>query len=109
MKKTLVILVALCAAGLLSARAADVKENWKSNCLKCHGETGDGKTTMGGKLKIRDLTDAKVQESMKDEEMTKAIKDGVKKGDETPMKAFGDTLKDDEIKELVKFVRGLKK
>lgn len=109
MKRTLVILVAVCAAGFLSASAADVKENYTKNCVKCHGEDGAGKTKMGEKLKVKDYTDAKVQAGMKDAEMTKKIKEGVKEGDSTKMKAFGDTLSDDEIKALVAHVRSLKK
>ena len=41
--------------------------------------------------------------------MTKAIKEGVKDGEKTKMKGFGDTLSDDEIKALVKYVRDFKK
>ena len=33
---------------------------------------------MGEKLGIKDYTDAKVQDAMKDEDMIKAIKEGVK-------------------------------
>ena len=109
MKKSLVILVAISAAGFLSANAADVKENWAKNCVKCHGEDGAGKTKMGEKLKIKDLTDAKLQASLKDEEMTKAIKEGVKEGDTIKMKGFADDLSADEVKALVAQVRSLKK
>ncbi len=109
MKKPLVLLLTVCAVGAWSARAADVKENWTKNCLKCHGEDGAGKTKMGEKLKIRDLTDPKVQASLKDADMIKAIKEGVKEGDTTKMKAFGDVLSDDEIKALVAHVKSLKK
>jgi mono/diheme cytochrome c family protein len=109
MKKLLVCTLAFLAAGAVTVRAADAKENWTSNCVKCHGAEGKGDTTMGKKLGIKDYTDAKVQAALKDEEMTKAIKDGVKDGDTTKMKGFGDTLKDDEIKALVAYVRGLKK
>jgi mono/diheme cytochrome c family protein len=41
--------------------------------------------------------------------MTKAIKEGVKDGEKTKMKAYGETLSDDEIKALVKYVRDFKK
>ena len=58
---------------------------------------------------VKDYTDAKVQDDLKDDEMTKAIKDGVKDGDKTKMKGFGDVLSDDEIKALVKFIRDFKK
>ncbi len=109
MKKSLVLFVAVCALGWTSANAADVKENWAKNCAKCHGEDGAGKTKMGEKLKVRDFADAKVQASLKDEKMAKAIKEGVKDGDTTKMKAFGDVLSDDEIKALVAYVHTLKK
>jgi cytochrome c553 len=109
MKKLMLVSVALLIAGVVSVRAADAKENWEKNCKKCHGADGKGKTTMGEKLKIKDYTNAKVQEDMKDEKMIKAIKDGVKDGETPKMKAFGETLSDDEIKALVKYVRDFKK
>ena len=109
MKKLIVCTMALLVAGAVSVRAADAKDNWDKNCKKCHGEDGTGKTKMGEKLGVKDYTDAKVQAGMKDEEMTKAIKEGVKDGETTKMKAFGDALSDDEIKALVKYVRDFKK
>jgi mono/diheme cytochrome c family protein len=103
--------VALLIAGAVSVRAADAKENYEKNCAKCHGEDGKGKTKMGEKLGVKDYTDPKVQDEMKDAEMFKAIKEGVKEkdSDKTKMKAFGETLSDDEIKALVAYVRAFKK
>jgi mono/diheme cytochrome c family protein len=109
MKKLIIFSMALVIAGAVSARAADAKENWDGKCKVCHGPDGKGKTKMGEKLGIKDYTDPKVQEAMKDEVMTKAIKEGVKEDDKPKMKAFGETLSDDEIKALVKYVRDLKK
>ncbi len=109
MKKLLIFSVALLAAGALSAHAADAKETWEKNCAKCHGPDGKGDTKMGKKLEVKDYTDAKVQAGMKDEEMVKAIKEGVKSGDTTKMKGFGDTLSDDDIKALVGYIRSFKK
>lgn len=109
MKKSTAIILALLVGGAVSVRAADAKENWEKNCAKCHGEDGAGKTKMGGKLGVKDYTDAKVQAEMKDDAMAKAIKDGTKDGDTVKMKAFGDVLSADEIKALVAYVRGLKK
>ena len=109
MKKLIVMSLALLVAGAVTVRAADAKENWEKNCTKCHGPDGKGQTVMGKKLNLKDYSDAKVQEDMKDEAMTKAIKDGVKDGEKTKMKGFGDVLSDDEIKALVKYVRDFKK
>jgi cytochrome c553 len=50
-----------------------------------------------------------VQEAMKDDKMTKSIKEGIKDGDTTKMKGYADALSDDEIKALVAYVRAFKK
>ena len=114
MKKTLLLITLFGLAAALSAKAADAKENYDNLCAKCHGAEGKGDTKMGQKLGAKDLTDAKVQADMKDEDAAKAIKDGIKDADgKTKMKAFvtgADTpLSDDEVKALVTYVRGLKK
>ena len=63
---------------------------------------------MGQRLGVKDFTDAKVQADLKDDAMTKAIKEGMKNADgKTLMKPF-DTLTDDEVKALVAYVRSLK-
>ena len=100
--------VAACAAMVMTASAADVKENWEKSCTKCHGADGKGDTKMGKKLEIKDFTDAKVQASLKDDAMLKAIKEGVKDGDKTRMKAV-EGLSDEEMKALVVYVRAFKK
>jgi cytochrome c553 len=108
MKKAMLITVAACAAMVVSASAADVKENWAKSCAKCHGPDGKGDTKMGKKLEIKDFTDAKYQASLKDEAMFKAIKEGVKDGETVRMKAV-EGLSDEEMKALVAYVRTLKK
>src|SRR3974377_1378739 len=107
--KRMIVTVAVLAAALVTVSAADVKENWDKACAKCHGPDGKGDTKMGKKLEINDFTDAKYQESLKDDAMAKAVKEGVKDGDKTRMKAYGETLSDAEIKDLVAFVRKFKK
>ena len=104
MKKLVIVSMALLIGGAVTVRAAEAKENWDKYCTKCHGPDGKGKTPMGKKFDIKDYSDAKVQEGLKDEEKAKAIKEGKGK-----MKAFGENLSDDEIKAMVKYVRGLKK
>ena len=108
MKKAMLITVAACAAMVVSASAADVKENWDKNCAKCHGPDGKGDTKMGKKLEIKDFTDAKVQAALKDDAMLKAIKEGVKDGEKVRMKA-AEGLSDEEMKALVTYVRAFKK
>jgi len=110
MKKLTVMAFVGLVAAAMSLNAADVKENWAKHCAKCHGEDGKGQTKMGAKLKAKDYTDAAVQAKMKDEEMFKATKEGVKTPDgKVQMKGFADVLSDDEIKALVKHIRTYKK
>jgi mono/diheme cytochrome c family protein len=109
MKTIAIITVSLLAASAISVRAADAKANWDANCAQCHGKDGSANTKMGKQLNARDLTDPKIQASFSDAKAAQSIKDGVKEGGKTTMKAFGDKLTADEIKALVAYVRTLKK
>jgi cytochrome c6 len=91
------------------SQAADVKETYDKQCASCHGKDGKGQTPAGKKVKAKDFTDPANQAAMKDDEMIKAIKEGIKKDGKTLMKPYGDKLSDQEIKDLVAFVRGFKK
>jgi cytochrome c553 len=109
MKRIVLATMAFVVAAAVSAYAADVKEIWEKDCAKCHGADGAGKTKMGEKLAVKDYTSADVQAKMKDEDMIKAIKDGVKDSEgKVKMKAFAD-LSDADIKALVAQIRSYKK
>jgi cytochrome c553 len=110
MKKLIVFTAAALVAGLVNLNAADAKAIWDKDCAKCHGAEGKGDAKMGQKLGVKDYSDAKVQAEMKDADMIKAIKEGVKEkdSDKTKMKAFPD-LTDDENKALVAHIRAMKK
>lgn len=91
-------------------KAALASENWENHCAKCHGADGKGQTKAGKKLNVKDYTDAKVQAEMKDPDMEKAIRDGVKdQAGKERMKAYKDELSAAEINDLVGYVRHLKK
>ena len=108
MKKIIAITVALSCLGLVSASAADAKENWTKLCAKCHGDDGKGQTKMGQKLEIKDLTDAKLQTELKDEQAFKSIKEGIKDSEGKIKMKPAENLSDDDIKALVALVRTLK-
>ena len=91
------------------SHAADAKEVYDKSCAACHGKTGKGDTPAGKKAKVKDYTDAQVQAAMKDDEMFKAIKEGVKEGDKVKMKGYADKLSDDDIKALIAYIRSFKK
>jgi cytochrome c553 len=109
MKKILILGLAMIGMAALSASGADAKASYEKDCAKCHGPDGKGDTKMGKKAGVKDYTDPKVQEAMKDDQMAKAIKEGVKDGDTVKMKGYADALSDDEVKALVAYVRAFKK
>ena len=96
---------AIVAAALFAAPAA---ENWENHCSKCHGADGKGQTKAGKKAGAKDYTDAKVQAAMKDDEMAKAIAEGINTDGKEKMKAYKEELSPAEIKELVSYVRKFK-
>jgi mono/diheme cytochrome c family protein len=106
-----IIKAALLAAVLLSAAAvsaADAKATYDKQCAKCHGPDGKGQTKMGKQSGAKDYTDPKVQAEYTDEQMAKAIKEGVKvKGKEVMKPA--ENLSDADIKGLVAYVRAFGK
>ena len=110
MKTTTKLLAATAAFALAAAvsQAAPAAENWENLCAKCHGPDGKGQTKAGKKLNLKDYTDGKVQAAMKDEEMLKAITDGVFEKEKKKMKAYKDEVTAAEIKDLVAYVRKLK-
>ena len=76
---------------------------YKSKCVACHGADGKGATATGKSLGARDLGSSEVQ-AQSDEQLVEAITKGKGK-----MPAYGKTLKDEQIKDLVSYVRGLVK
>lgn len=100
---TTILIGAFLAAGTLMA--ADVKANYQKDCQKCHGADGKGQTIMGKKLKAKDYTDAAVQKKFTDEEAVKIIREGKKEGDKAIMKAYKDQYSEQEVKDLVAYVR----
>jgi cytochrome c553 len=109
MKKLLTLSCAFLVTTALNVTAADAKANYDKLCAKCHGKEGKGDTKMGQKLGIKDLTDAKVQDGFKDEDASKAIKEGLKDKDGKLQMKPVEGLSDEDITTLVKYVRTLKK
>jgi len=85
----------------LSVHAQDAATLYKSKCAACHGADGTG-SPMGKKMGAHDFTTADVQK-MSDADLTDVIANGKNK-----MPKYG-SLKPEEIKGLVAFIRTLKK
>ena len=94
--------------GLSGVARGDITPAWKKHCASCHGMDGKGDTAMGKKNKVEDLSSAEWQGNKKhtDTFIRDAIANGVP---DTKMKAFKDKLSDEEIGEMVAYIRALKK
>ncbi len=82
---------------------------YKDLCTGCHGEggKGDGPAAVGLNPKPKDFTDCEAMAAVSNETAFKAIKDGGQSVGVSPMmpswKAF---LQDQQIKDLVTYIRG---
>jgi cytochrome c553 len=107
--KRLIMAFAITAVTALTVSAADVEANWKKHCLSCHGKDGSGQTRMGKKAGAKDYRDPKVQAEIKADEALKNVKEGMKEDGKEKMKPFADKLTDDEIKELIAYIKKFEK
>ena len=99
------MILLLTVAALLVAPMAmgDGAAVFKAKCASCHGPDGSGLTGMGKAMKLRDLGSADVQKQS-DGELTTITTDGKGK-----MPAYKGKISDDEIKQVIAFMRTLKK
>jgi mono/diheme cytochrome c family protein len=100
--------VLLSATAMAQADPKKVERAWKSKCASCHGQTGKGDTDQGKQLKVEDMTAAKYQ-GKKDDDLKKAVLDGVKADGKEVMPSFKDGLTPEQADALVKYTRSFKK
>lgn len=85
-------------------------DNYKAYCVQCHGSEGTGKGVNTRDMSVvpRDHTDTKSMSGRSDETLFKAIKEGGPSIDKSVlMPPWGSTLSDEEIKDLVQYLRML--
>jgi cytochrome c oxidase cbb3-type subunit 3 len=111
-----IFLMVLCALVLdtaFFAHAADVEQGKKvygQFCASCHGQSGKGDGPAAAALnpKPRDHTDKETMSKLSDDELLKVIKNGGASVGKSPlMPAWGASLKDDQIKDVIAYVRTL--
>jgi mono/diheme cytochrome c family protein len=85
------------------AQADSAADNYKAHCSACHDTTGAGDTMIGKNLKLRSLSSAEVQERS-DDELFAIISKGRNR-----MPAFDRKLSKDQIRDVVRYLRSLKK
>jgi cytochrome c6 len=107
MKKLLVsvsvLALAIALASPISSFAQAGGDLFKAKCAMCHGPDGSGNTAMGKKFGLKDLGSADVQKES-DDNLTGIITKGKDK-----MPAYDGKLTKDQITDLVKYIRTLKK
>ena len=89
----------IAASTLAYAEGASGEATFKAKCVLCHGADGAGNTTLGKQLQAANLGSKEVQKKT-DAEIRKTVHDG--NGNMPP---FGEQLSDDEITQVIKYVR----
>ena len=93
------LLALVLAVPAFSQAAADL---YKTKCQACHGADGKGKTPVAASMGVRDFT-SPVAQKESDADLISITAKGKNK-----MPAYAGKLTDDQIKDLVKFIRSLK-
>src|SRR5216683_6839004 len=97
----LVLLLGVCgsAAAQENGKASAGAALFKTKCVLCHGADGAGNTPLGKQLQAANLRSKEVQK-LSDEELHKVVHDG-----QANMPPFGEQLTDDEISQVIQYVR----
>ena len=85
-------------------------DNYRTYCTQCHGVDGNGKGINIRDMSVqpRDHTDAKAMSGRSDDAIFKVIKEGGPSIDKSVlMPPWGDTFSDEEIRDLVAYLRQL--
>ena len=91
---------------LFAGTGADDKSaatTYKAKCATCHGADGKGDTPAGKSTKVRSFADSDVVKAS-DDDLAGIIEKGKAK-----MPGYGKSMKPDEIKDMVAYIRSLAK
>jgi mono/diheme cytochrome c family protein len=97
------LLVVIAGWAAAPVRGDDAASVYKAKCAGCHAADGSGSTSAGKALKVGDLRTDDVQKKT-DAQLIEITTAGKNK-----MPAFKDKLTADQIKQLVAYIRELKK
>jgi mono/diheme cytochrome c family protein len=104
--------LALPSLAMPQGNAEKGKAPFVQNCAPCHGQSGKGDGAAAAALnpKPRDLTDKAYMAGLKDEYLIDIVKKGgAAVGKSAVMPPWGAVLKDDQIRDVITFVRTLAK
>jgi len=103
LKNSMLRLILLALVFSRSALAETGAEIYKVRCSACHGAKGAGETMLGKNLKVRPLASDDVQ-NRSDDELAAIVGKGKNR-----MPPFDRKLSRDQIRDVVKYIRSLKK
>jgi mono/diheme cytochrome c family protein len=95
-----IVVISLWGTALVAQDAAGL---YKAKCSVCHGADGKGDSPIGKKMGLRDFASPEVQK-MSDDELIAIIGHGKDK-----MPSYKKSLKPEQIRELVGYIRSLAK
>jgi len=110
MKRNSLALAAVLALFTTGAWGDRAEDNYKNFCWQCHGMSGNGMGVNVQDMSVqpRDHTSAKSMSGRSDADLFKVIKEGGLAIDKSVlMPPWGATLSDQEIRELVAYLRKL--
>jgi mono/diheme cytochrome c family protein len=96
----LVVATMFCAPAKADEKSAAL---YKQKCAACHGVDGKGETATGKAMKVKDIASEEVKK-MSDEDLSDAISKGKGK-----MPAYAKSMKPDDIKAMVAYIRSMAK
>jgi mono/diheme cytochrome c family protein len=88
-----------CTSLVAEENSSPGEAQFKRKCVLCHGADGSGNTPLGKQLQAADLGSKEVQK-LTVAQMRKQVHDG-----RANMPAFGDQLSDEEITQVIQYVR----
>ncbi len=108
--KTVLLMALLLALMPSLAMAESARDNYHTYCIQCHGMQGNGMGVNIRDMSVqpRDHTDTKTMSGRSDDELFKVIKEGgLSISKSVLMPPWGGTFTDNEIHDLVKYLRTL--
>ena len=105
-------IIAVVGAALAAGDPAKGKASYDQICASCHGASGKGDGAAAAALnpKPKDLSDKKYVGGLKDDYIKKIIKEGGPAVGKSPlMPPMGSGLKDDDVENVISYVRSLAK
>ena len=106
---SIVLPLAILASGTVYAKER-AEDNYRTYCTQCHGSQGDGKGINIRDMSVqpRDHTDSKAMATRSDQDLAKVIKEGgLAINKSVLMPPWGGVLSDEEVADLVQYLRKL--